>query len=61
MFRRHLSRDGSGTTATSKMELFVIIDNGFQPLTIIKKNSILDVAVVVDPPLLRRLLKVFIR
>ena len=61
MFRRHLSRDGSGTTATSKMELFVIIDNGFRPLTIIKKNSILDVAVVVDPPLLRRLLKVFIR
>ena len=45
-------RDGSRTAATSKMELFVIIVNGFQPLTIITKCSILDVAAVVDPPLL---------
>ena len=40
---------GSRTAATSKMELFVIIVNGFQPLTIITKCSILDVAGVLDP------------
>ena len=34
------------------MERFVIIVNGFQPLTIITKRSILGVAVVLDPPLL---------
>ena len=39
------------TAATSKMELFVIIVNGFQSLTIITKCSILDVAAVLDPPL----------
>ena len=44
-------RGGSRTAATSKMELFVIIVNGFQPLTIITKCSILDVAAVLDPPL----------
>ena len=33
------------------MELFVIIVNGFQPLTIITKSSILDVAAVPDPPM----------
>ena len=33
------------------MERFVIIVNGFQPLTIITKCSILDVAAVLDPPL----------
>ena len=44
------SRGGSRTAATSKMELFVIIVNGFQPLTIITKCSILDVATVLDPP-----------
>ena len=44
-------RGGSRTVATSKMELFVIIVNGFQPLTIITKRSILDVAAVLDPPL----------
>ena len=38
--------------ATSKMELFVIIVNGFQSLTIITKSSILDVAAVLDPPLI---------
>ena len=42
-------RDGSRTAATSKMEHFVIIVNGFQPLTIITKRSILDVAAVLDP------------
>ena len=45
-------RGGSGTAATSKMEHFVIIVNGFQPLTIITKSSILDVAAVLDPPLI---------
>ena len=46
-----LSRGGSRTAVTSNMERFVIIVNGFQPLTIISKRSILDVAVVLDPPL----------
>ena len=44
-------RGGSSTAATSKMEPFVIIVNGFWPLTIITKRSILDVAAVLDPPL----------
>ena len=44
-------RGGSRPAATSKMERFVIIVNGFQPLTIITKRSILDVAAVLDPPL----------
>ena len=34
------------------MELFVIIVNGFQPLTIIKKSSSLDVAAVLDLPVI---------
>ena len=42
---------GSRTAATSKMERFVIIVNGFQPLTMITKPSILDVAAVLYPPL----------
>ena len=45
-------RGGSRTAATSKVELFVIIVNGFQPLTIITKSSTLDVAAVLDPPLI---------
>ena len=45
------TRDGSRAASTSKMERFVIIVNGFQPLTIITKRSILDVAAVLDPPL----------
>ena len=47
-----LGRGGSRAAATSKMERFVIIVNGFQPLTIITKRSILDVAAALDPPLL---------
>ena len=31
------------------MDFFVIIVNGFQPLTIIIKSSILDVAATLDP------------
>ena len=50
--RRNGSRGGSKTAATSKMECFVIIVNGFQPLTIITKCSILDVAAVLDLPLI---------
>ena len=41
-------RNGSRTAATSKMDLFVIIVNGFQPLTIITKSSILDITAVLD-------------
>ena len=44
------TRGGSRTAVTSKMELFVIIVKDFQPLTIITKCSILDVAAVLDPP-----------
>ena len=39
----------SRTAATSKMERFVIIANGFHPLTIITKPSILIDAAVLDP------------
>ena len=44
-------RGGSRAAATSKIERFVIIVNGCKPLTIITKRSILDVAAVLDPPL----------
>ena len=44
-------RGGSRTAATSKMEHFVIIVNGWKPLIIITKSSIVDVAAVLDPPL----------
>ena len=33
------------------MERFVIIVNGWKPLTIIMTHSILDVAAALDPPL----------
>ena len=46
-------RGGSRTAATSKMELFAIIVNSFQSLTIITKCSILDVAAGLDLPLLQ--------
>ena len=39
---------GSKAAAASKIEHFVIIVNGFQPLTIITKRSILDVAAALD-------------
>ena len=44
-------RGRSRTAATSKMEHFVIIVNGWKPLTIITKSSIVDIAAVLDPPL----------
>ena len=39
----------SRAAATSKMERFVIIVNGWKLLTIITKRSILDVAAALDP------------
>ena len=49
-----VSRGGSRAAATSKIERFVIIVNGFQPLTIITKRSISDVAAALDPPLVSK-------
>ena len=43
------TRGGSKAAETSKMKHFVTIVNGFQPLTIITKCSILDVAAALDP------------
>ena len=48
----HIFRGGFRTAATSKMDRFVIIVNGFQPLTITTKRSILDVAAVLDSHLI---------
>ena len=48
----HIFRGGSRTAATSKMERFVMIVNGWKPLTIITKRSTLDVLAVLDPPLI---------
>ena len=45
------TRGGSRTAATSKIEHFLIIVNGWKPLTIITKSSILDIAAARDPPL----------
>ena len=47
-----MDRGGSRTVARSKMDHFVIIVNGWKPLTILTKSSILDVAAVLDPPLM---------
>ena len=46
-------RGGSRAAATSKMERFVIIVNGFKPLTIITKHFILDAAAALNPPVVR--------
>ena len=45
------NRGGSRAAATSKMECVVKIVNGWKPLTIITKRSILDVVAALDPPL----------
>ena len=45
-------RGGSRAAAASKKDCSVIIVNGFQPLTIITKRSILDVVAALDPPLI---------
>ena len=50
--RLSISRGGSRSAEKSKMERFVILVAGFQPLTIITKRSILDVAAALDPPLI---------
>ena len=50
-FINNCTRGGSGTAATSKMERFVITVNGWKPLAIVTKRSILNVAAVLDPPL----------
>ena len=44
-------RIGSRAAATSKMERFVIIVNGWYPSTIITWRSFLDVAAALDPSL----------
>ena len=43
---------GARTAATTKMDNFVIIVDGWKPLTIITKSPILDVTAVLDPPLI---------
>ena len=48
-----VSRGGSRTATASKMERLVIMVNSWKPLTIITKRSILNVATVLDPPLVR--------
>ena len=45
-------RGGSRAAATSQMERFVIIVNGWKALTITTKHSILDVAAALNPPLI---------
>ena len=55
-----ITTGGSRTAATSKMEHFVITVNGFQPLTIITKRCILDVAAVLDPPLITMQYELFL-
>ena len=52
-------RGGSKTAATSKMERFVIIFNGWKSLTITTKPSILDVAAVLESPLNFKTLSVY--
>ena len=49
--RNIFDRGGSRAAATTKMERFVIIVNGWKPLTVITKRSILNVAVGLDPDL----------
>ena len=44
-------RGGFRTPASSKRKRFVIIANGWKPLTIVTKRSILDVAASLHPPL----------
>ena len=41
-----------GLLRTSKMECFLIIVNGVQPLTVTTKHSNFDVAAALDPPLI---------
>ena len=50
----------STTPATSKMKFFVTLVNGFQPLTNITKNSMLDVAGFLETSLIITHIKLFI-
>ena len=54
-------RGGSSAAATSKMERFVIIINGLQPLTTVTKRSILDFAAALDSPLVVNFLVVLFK
>ena len=54
LFPLKFIRGRSRAAATSKMERFVIIVNSVQPLTIITKRSIFNVAAALDPPLILR-------
>ena len=47
----NVTRGRSRTAATFKVELYMIIVNDFQPLTIITKSSTLDGTAVLDQPL----------
>ena len=55
--QKHSEAGGSRVAATSKIWRFVIIVNGFHPLTIITKHSNLDVAAALDPLLTLSLAK----
>ena len=48
---RYIFSGISRTPVTSKIELFVLLVNGFQPLTNVLKSSILDIVRVLDTPL----------
>ena len=50
LFDVTMGRGGSRAAATFKVEHFVIIVNGWKPLTSITNCSILDVAAALDPP-----------
>ena len=52
-------RDGSRAAATSKMECFVVIVNGFRLLTNITKHSNLDVPAALDPSLILKTCSLF--
>ena len=49
----NIIRGESRAAVTFKMERFVIIVNGWKPLTIITTRSILGAAAVLDPPLVQ--------
>ena len=49
-----LGQDLRLLAVTSKKEHFVIIVNGWKPSTVITKCSFLDVAAVLDPPLIAK-------
>ena len=49
-----INKGGSRDDATTNMEHFVITVNDSQPLTVITKRSILDVAAALDPPLISK-------